>query len=87
MRLPRPWLLVLALLLWIPSAWAAAYNARPKLIVVIVIDQFRGDYLGRYGDRLGEGGFRLLTEHGAYFPDCSLSDTLSAIRHWYRPET
>jgi len=70
-RLPRPWLLVLALLLWIPSAWAAAYNARPKLIVVIVIDQFRGDYLERYRDQFGDGGFRLFLDHGAYFTDCN----------------
>ena len=29
-------------------AHASAYNAHPKLIVVIIIDQFRGDYLERY---------------------------------------
>lgn len=52
-------------------SFASAYNARPKLIVVIVIDQFRGDYLERYRDQFGEGGFRLLLDHGAYFPDCN----------------
>lgn len=52
------------------TAVASAYNARPKLIVVIVIDQFRGDYLERYRDQFGEGGFRLFLDHGAYFPDC-----------------
>ena len=52
------------------AAFASAYNARPKLVVVIVIDQFRGDYLERYRDQFGEGGFRLLLDHGAYFPDC-----------------
>src|SRR5216684_2162961 len=50
---------------------ASAYNARPKLIVVLVIDQFRGDYLERYRDQFGEGGFRLLLDHGAYFTDCN----------------
>jgi len=49
---------------------ASAYNARPKLIVVIVIDQFRGDYLERYRDQFGEGGFRLFLDHGAYFSNC-----------------
>jgi len=49
---------------------ASAYNGHPRLIVVIVIDQFRGDYLERYRDQFGEGGFRLFLDHGAYFPDC-----------------
>ena len=39
-------------------------------MVIIVIDQFRGDYLERYREQFGEGGFRLLLDHGAYFPDC-----------------
>ncbi len=51
--------------------WASAYNGHPKLIVVIVIDQFRGDYLERYHDQFGDSGFRLLMDHGAYFPNCN----------------
>src|SRR5579864_207976 len=51
------------------SGSASAYNGRPKLLVVIVIDQFRGDYLERYHDQFGDSGFRLLLDHGAYFPD------------------
>src|SRR5246500_817127 len=50
---------------------ASAYNGHPKLIVIIVIDQFRGDYLERYRDQFGEGGFRLLLNRGAYFTDCN----------------
>ena len=53
------------------SAHASAYNGHPKLIVVIVIDQFRGDYLERYRDQFGDAGFRLLLDHGAYFPNCN----------------
>ena len=52
-------------------AHASAYNGHPKLIIVIVIDQFRGDYLERYRDQFGEGGFRLFLDHGAYFADCN----------------
>jgi len=55
----------------IPASFASAYNAHPKLIVVIVIDQFRGDYLERYRDQFGEGGFRLFLDHGANFTDCN----------------
>jgi len=50
---------------------AAAYNGHPKLVVVIVIDQFRGDYLERYHDQFGDAGFRFLLDHGAYFPNCN----------------
>ena len=50
---------------------ASAYNAHPKLVVVIVIDQFRGDYLERYRDQFGDAGFRLLLDHGAYFTNCN----------------
>jgi hypothetical protein len=55
----------------IPAGFASAYNGHPKLVVVIVIDQFRGDYLERYRDQFGEGGFRLLLDHGANFTDCN----------------
>jgi hypothetical protein len=54
-----------------PCSFASAYNAHPKLVVVIVIDQFRGDYLERYRDQFGDGGFRLFLDHGAYFTDCN----------------
>ena len=73
MRLPRR-RIVLSLLLCVllpVIGSASAYNARPKLVVIIVIDQFRGDYLERYRDQFGEGGFRLFLDHGAYFTDCN----------------
>jgi type I phosphodiesterase/nucleotide pyrophosphatase len=53
------------------SSFASAYDGHPKLVVVIVIDQFRGDYLERYRNQFGDGGFRLLLDHGAYFPNCN----------------
>jgi len=52
-------------------AFASAYNGHPKLIVIIVIDQFRGDYLERGRDQFVENGFRLLMERGAYFINCN----------------
>jgi predicted AlkP superfamily pyrophosphatase or phosphodiesterase len=76
MRLPRCLGVALVLLAWVslalaPGAAASAYNARPKLVVVIVIDQFRADYLERYRDQFGEGGFRVFLDRGAYFTDCN----------------
>jgi predicted AlkP superfamily pyrophosphatase or phosphodiesterase len=41
-----------------------------RLVVMVVFDQFRGDYLGRWKDLYGEGGFRRLMEDGAWFPNC-----------------
>ena len=38
--------LLLSTLLPAPAT-AQAYAGRPKLIVIVVIDQFRGDYLNR----------------------------------------
>jgi predicted AlkP superfamily pyrophosphatase or phosphodiesterase len=71
MRLPRFALLALVLLAWMPRAAASAYNGVPKLVVVIVIDQFRADYLERYREQFGEGGFRVFLDRGAYFTDCN----------------
>jgi hypothetical protein len=62
---------IIAAGLLVPAAFASAYNGRPKLIVVIVIDQFRGDYLERYRDQFGDSGFRLFLDRGAYFTDCN----------------
>lgn len=69
LRCALAWLLV-ALIATPASLFASAYNARPKLVVIIVVDQFRADYLERYHDRFGPSGFRLLMEHGADFTDC-----------------
>ena len=64
--------LLLATFIALPvSSFASAYDIHPKLIVVIVIDQFRGDYLERYRNQFGDGGFRLLLDHGAYFSNCN----------------
>src|ERR1700687_6344601 len=70
-RFLRLALVALALLCSIPGAFASAYNARPKLVVVILIDQLRGDHLERYRDQFGAGGFRVFLDRGAYFTDCN----------------
>ena len=69
--LPLVVIVLIFILTSTPAAWASAYNAHPKLVVVIIIDQFRGDYLERYRGLFGEGGFRLLLDHGATFTDCN----------------
>ena len=50
---------------------ADAYDAQPKLVVVLVFDQFRGDYLDRYrADFKAKNGFNLFLKQGAHFTDC-----------------
>src|SRR5246127_5387978 len=66
--------LLLSLLFLLPaarSAHADAYHAKPKLVVILVIDQLRGDYLDRYRDSLNTAnGFNLFLKRGAYFSAC-----------------
>ena len=76
--------LVLALIAgFAPCADASAYDAHPKLVVILVIDQFREDYLERYRADFKPKGLRLFLEHGAYFPDCyyNYSNLLTAPGH------
>jgi arylsulfatase A-like enzyme len=61
--------LLLALILPAPAS-AQAYVGRPKLIVIVVIDQFRGDYLDRDYPQFKGRGFRLFMDEGAWFTDC-----------------
>ncbi len=62
---------VLALLLvLVPLCFSSAYDARPRLIVIVVVDQMRGDLPARFHDKFGPNGFRLLMDRGAYFADC-----------------
>jgi predicted AlkP superfamily pyrophosphatase or phosphodiesterase len=45
---------------------AAARADTPKLVVTIIVDQMRYDYLERFEKHLRPDGFRLLTEKGAF---------------------
>lgn len=40
---------------------------KPKLILQITVDQFRGDLPTRYYDRLGKGGLRYLLDKGVVY--------------------
>src|SRR5882757_3127790 len=66
--------LLLVIALFVPGAVPAhadAYHATPKLVVVLVIDQFRGDYLDRYRDDFKTpNGFNLFLKKGVHFTDC-----------------
>lgn len=59
------------------------FGERPKLVVGIVVDQMRWDYLSRYYDQFGEGGFRRLINQGYSYDNCLINyvPTVTAIGH------
>jgi len=48
-------------------SFSAHAAERPRLVLQITVDQLRGDLPTRYYERLGEGGFRYLWEHGVVY--------------------
>ena len=58
-------------------------NERPKLVVGIVVDQMRWDYLSRYYDQFGNDGFRRLAEEGFSCDNCLINylPTVTSIGH------
>lgn len=64
--------LAAAALLLAPHAVVAdAYDGSPKLAIILVFDQFRGDYLDRYrADFHAKNGWNLFLKQGAHFTDC-----------------
>lgn len=54
-------------LLFVLSVRSQAQEPKPKLVVGIVVDQMRNDYIYRYWDRYGKGGFQRLVNQGYYF--------------------
>jgi hypothetical protein len=67
--LPFLLLALIVPLLNVPAS-AQVYAGKPKLIVIVIIDQFRGDYLNRFHDQFKGRGFRLFTDEGAWFTNC-----------------
>ena len=69
------------------SAAAQQVNAsnveRPKLVVGIVVDQMRWDYLYRYYARYGEGGFKRMLGEGFSVENCKIPyiPSVTAIGH------
>jgi len=43
---------------------------RPKLLVIVVLEQCRPDYLDPLQGQMTAGGFRKLLDKGAWYPDC-----------------
>ncbi|TXI79446.1 MAG: alkaline phosphatase family protein [Flavobacteriales bacterium] len=48
------------------SYHAPTWSTPPKLVVGIVVDQMRVDYIYRFWDNLGDGGFKRMVREGAF---------------------
>lgn len=57
-------------LIYIPAKTRAGLVGRPKLVVLIVVDQMRADYLVRYGETFHDGFSRLMKQ-GAWFTNAA----------------
>jgi predicted AlkP superfamily pyrophosphatase or phosphodiesterase len=64
-------------------AQPAGQPSRPKLVVGIVVDQMRWDYLYRFSDRYGSGGFKRLLNEGFTCEDTYISHlpSYTAVGH------
>ncbi|HTE05023.1 MAG TPA: alkaline phosphatase family protein, partial [Planctomycetota bacterium] len=67
----------------LPTAASAAAvetepAGRPRLLVLVVIDQCRAEYLQRFLPLLPEGGFRRLLAEGAVFPAAAHTHTVTS---------
>lgn len=50
----------------------AANAAQPKLVVLVVFDQMRGDYLTRWSELYGPDGFERMKKDGVWFAECHI---------------
>ena len=71
-------ILFIAFLLTFPLGLQGQKNTvpvpeRPVLVLGIVVDQMRADYLQRFGHHFGKGGFRRMMQEGFSFRDCRYS--------------
>lgn len=69
-----------AVVMGLPSAALAAGSSQKetRLVVLIVVDQLRADFITRFATHFGEDGFRRLTRDGAHFVNAYYSYGSSA---------
>ena len=74
--------LILSFLMLLVSV-AAFSQDRPKLVVGIAVDQMRWDYLYRFYDEYGDGGFKRLMNEGFNCENCQINyiPSVTAIGH------
>ncbi len=77
MRIGFPFFLMLSFFLFNLNLSSNAQDTKrippekPKLVIVLVIEQMRNDYLQRFWDNFGSKGFKRLINEGTYFKNAS----------------
>lgn len=76
-------LLAMAVCLTVQLQAETAFNERPKLVVGVVVDQMRWDYLSRYYDQYRQDGLKRLLSEGYSCNNCLINylPTVTAIGH------
>jgi hypothetical protein len=69
---PRAICWVAFLFLWLAGTWLHAQA--PRLVVVLVMDQMRADFVGRFRSQWSPEGLGRLLREGAVFADCLYDD-------------
>jgi predicted AlkP superfamily pyrophosphatase or phosphodiesterase len=84
MRYKFSWILVCAIFQSVVLAQPSRIpSENPRLIIGIVVEQMRNDYIYRFWDKFGEGGFKRLINEGAYCCNASYNHffTQTAVGH------
>lgn len=81
MRKTESYPIVIFLLLFVNFGFAQLHTSippdQPKLVVGIVVEQMRQDYLNRYWDKFGNNGFKKLATTGTYHKNAHLNYSLT----------
>lgn len=77
------YLLALIAASFLSATAQSQFGERPKLVVGIVVDQMRWDYLSRYYDQFTQDGFRRLIDEGYSCNNCLINyvPTVTSIGH------
>jgi predicted AlkP superfamily pyrophosphatase or phosphodiesterase len=83
MLTPKKWLLGVLVVSGMLGAQKTNAVPRPKLVVGLVVDQMRWDYLYRYYSKYGEGGFKRMLNTGYSLNNVHIDyvPTVTAIGH------
>ncbi len=66
---------IVGMLLVMGYGWGAvsAQQAQPKVVIGIVVDQMRADYLSTFSENYSNGGFQKLKSEGTWFKNCYIN--------------
>ena len=80
-------ILLLGMLVWTMSSMAQIESSipsdKPKLVIGIVVEQMRQDYIDRFWENFGNKGFKKLAVNGSYCVNANLNYALTQTAPGY----